>query len=51
MLLLRFCQILFSKFPDVLPTWTCKNAEGDFCSICFGGNILIPIPWVVLLGT
>ena len=35
------CLISFSKFSDVLPTFTCARAIGNLWSICFGVNILI----------
>ena len=33
-------RISFSKFQDVLPTFTCARAIGNLWSICLGLNIL-----------
>ena len=40
------CLILFSKFSDVLPVFTCARAIGSFWSICLGVNILDPVPFI-----
>ena len=42
------CLILFSKFSDVLPAFTCARAIGNLSSICLGVNILSPCPCIVL---
>ena len=34
------CLILFSKFSDVLPAFTCESAIGNLCSIYLGLNTL-----------
>ena len=44
------CLILFDKFSDVLPTFTCASAIGNLCSICLGVNILRPLPFASFIG-
>ena len=39
------CLILFSKFSDVLPAFTCARAIGNLSIICLGVNILSPSPF------
>ena len=39
-------RILFSKFGDVFPAFTCARAIGNHWSICLGVNILYPVPVV-----
>ena len=45
-------RISFSKFPDVLPVFTCSNAIGNLWSICLSVNIFIILPCIsFLIGT
>ena len=34
----------------MFPACACASSIGNLCSICFGGNILIPFLWVDSLG-
>ena len=36
----------FNKRSELLPTFTCARAIGNFWSICVGVNILSPVPVV-----
>ena len=36
----------FKKLSELLPAFTCARAIGNLWSICFGVNILIPVPLV-----
>ena len=41
-------QDTFFKFQNgmnALPVLTCARSIGNLCSSCFGGSILIPLPW------
>ena len=40
------CLILFNKFLDLLPTFTCASAICNLCSICLEVNILIALTFV-----
>ena len=40
--------ILFNKLSELLPAFTCARAIGNFWSICYGANILSPVPLVAL---
>ena len=42
------CLISFSKFSDVLPTFTCTSTIGNLSNICLGVNIFYPSPYFVL---
>ena len=42
---------MFRRFSDVLLTRTCASSIGNFCSTCFGGNFIIPLPSVGLNGS
>ena len=39
-------RILFSKFSDVLPFFTCGSAIGNLWGICLGVTIVRPFPWL-----
>ena len=41
--------ILFSKFSDVLPTFTCTRGIGNLWRICSGVNILVPFSFFCFL--
>ena len=43
------CMISFSKFSDVLSASTYARPIGNLGNICFGVNILIPLPFSSLL--
>ena len=42
--------IILNRFSEVLPAFTCESSINSLCSICFGSNILIPLPWVKFPG-
>ena len=44
------CRILFNKFSDVLPAFTCANATGNPWSICLGVINLSPLPDIFVSG-
>ena len=44
------CLILFSKFSDMLPAFTCAKAIGNLWSICLGVNIFTPFLYVTFIG-
>ena len=43
------CLVIFSKFSDVLPAFTCASAIGNVWRICLLVNIFSPLPFFVFI--
>ena len=44
------CLVSFSKFSDVLPTFTCAIAIGNLWSFCLG-HVILRVEWLETLAT
>ena len=42
------CPISLNRLSELLPAFTCARAVGNLWSVCFGVNILSPVPCFVL---